>query len=117
MQYSEAIMTNPALRADTQHDANQFIADATNGTLPAVSFLKPGDDDGHPGYSTLAGFENFAARAIAAVQNNPKLWRNTALFVTFDESAGYYDSGYIQPVRLLRHRPRVAPPVGSPDPR
>jgi acid phosphatase len=107
MQYSASIMTNPALRADTQHDANQFIADATNGTLPAVSFLKPGDDDGHPGYSTLAGFENFAARAIAAVQNNPKLWRNTAIFVTFDESGGYYDSGYIQPVSFFGDGPRV----------
>src|SRR5260370_37806543 len=105
MQYSEAIMTTPALRADTQHDANQFIADATNGTLPAVSFLKPGDDDGHPGYSTLAGFENFAARAIAAVQNNPKLWRNTAIFVTFDESGGHYKPGYTPPVTLFGHGP------------
>jgi phospholipase C len=58
MQYSSSIMTNPALRAKTQHDLNDFITDAANGTMPAVSFLKPGDDDGHPGYSTLAGFEN-----------------------------------------------------------
>ena len=91
MQYSASIMTNPALRQNTQHDSNEFIADAENGTLPAVSFLKPGDDDGHPGYSTLAAFENFTARAIAAVQSNPKLWRSTAIFVTFDESGGYYD--------------------------
>ena len=48
MQYSASIMTNPVLRSYTQHDSNQFIADAAAGTLPAVSFLKPGDDDGHP---------------------------------------------------------------------
>ncbi len=114
MQYSASIMTNPTLRSYTQHDSNQFIADATNGTLPAVSFLKPGDDDGHPGYSTLAAFENFAARAIAAVQNNPKLWRNTAIFVTFDESGGYYDSGYIQPVSFFGDGPRVPMIVVSP---
>ncbi len=114
MQYSASIMTNPALRADTQHDANQFIADAANGTLPAVSFLKPGDDDGHPGYSTLAGFENFAARAIAAVQSNPKLWRTTAIFVTCDETGGYYDSGYIQPVSFFGDGPRVPLLVVSP---
>jgi phospholipase C len=114
MQYSASIMTNPALRANTQHDYNNFIADAENGTLPAVSFLKPGDDDGHPGYSTLAAFENFAARAIAAVQDNPALWRNTAIFVTFDENGGYYDSGYIQPVSFFGDGPRVPMLVVSP---
>jgi len=114
MQYSASIMTNPTLRSYTQHDSNQFIADAAKGTLPAVSFLKPGDDDGHPGYSTLAAFENFAARAIAAVQNNPKLWRNTAIFVTFDESGGYYDSGYIQPVSFFGDGSRVPMIVVSP---
>ena len=114
MQYSSSIMTNPALRADTEHDANQFIADAAKGTLPAVSFLKPGDDDGHPGYSTLAAFENFAARAIAAIQGNPALWRSTAIFVTFDEGGGYYDSGYIQPVSFFGDGPRVPMIVVSP---
>jgi phospholipase C len=114
MQYSASIMTNPVLRSYTQHDSNQFIADAAKGTLPAVSFLKPGDDDGHPGYSTLAGFENFAARAIAAVQGNPRLWRSTAIFVTFDETGGYYDSGYVQPVSFFGDGPRVPMLVISP---
>jgi len=114
MQYSASIMTNPVLRSYTQHDSDQFIADATNGTLPAVSFLKPGNDDGHPGYSTLAAFETFAARAIAAIQNNAKLWRSTAIFVTFDEGGGYYDSGYIQPVSFFGDGPRVPMLVISP---
>jgi acid phosphatase len=114
MQYSASIMTNPVLRSYTQHDSNQFIADAAAGTLPAVSFLKPGDDDGHPGYSTLAAFENFAARAISAIQSNHKLWRSTAIFVTFDESGGYYDSGYIQPVSFFGDGPRVPLLVISP---
>jgi phospholipase C len=114
MQYATSIMTNPTLRSFTQHDSNQFIADAAQGTLPAVSFLKPGDDDGHPGYSTLAAFENFAARAIAAIQGNPALWRTTAIFVTFDEGGGYYDSGYIQPVTFFGDGPRVPMLVISP---
>jgi len=114
MQYSASIMTNPRLRSYTQHDSNQFIADATAGTLPAVSFLKPGDDDSHPGYSTLAAFENFAARAIAAIQNNKKLWASTAIFIPWDESGGYYDSGYIQPVSFFGDGPRVPMIVVSP---
>ena len=107
MQYSASIMTNPKLRPNTQHDSDQFIADAAAGTLPAVSFLKPGNDDGHPGYSTLAAFETFAARAVAAIQSNTKLWRSTAIFITFDEGGGYYDSGYIQPVSFFGDGPRV----------
>jgi len=69
---------------------------------------------GHPGYSTLAAFENFTARAIAAVQNNPAEWKSTAIFVTFDESGGYYDSGYIQPVSFFGDGPRVPMIVVSP---
>ena len=114
MQYSASIMTNPSLRQNVQHGLTDFISEATNGTLPAVSFLKPGDDDGHPGYSTLAAFENFTARAIAAVQNNPAEWKSTAIFVTFDESGGYYDSGSIQPVSFFGDGPRVPMIVVSP---
>ncbi len=107
MQYSSAIMTNPQLRAKVQHGLGDFDADATNGTLPAVSFLKPGDDDGHPGYSTLAAFEQFVTHAVDEVQNNPSLWKSTAIFVTFDEGGGYYDSGYIQPISFFGDGTRV----------
>ena len=48
------------------------------------------------------------------MQNNPTLWRNTAVFVTFDESGGYYDSGYIQPVSFFGDGPRVPMLVVSP---
>ncbi|MDR3035230.1 MAG: hypothetical protein LBV78_19400, partial [Kitasatospora sp.] len=115
MQYSTSIMTNPALRKNVQHGLSDFIWQADHGTLPAVSFLKPsGDDDSHPGSSTLAAFENFTARAITAVQGNKRLWKSTAIFVTFDESGGYYDSGYIQPVSFFGDGPRVPMIVVSP---
>ena len=93
---------------------NDFVSEAANGTLPAVSFLKPGDDDGHPGYSTLYAYENFVARAVAAIQGNAKLWRSTAILITEDESGGYYDSGYIQPVSFFGDGPRVPMMVVSP---
>ena len=114
MQYSSSIMTNPALRANTQHGLADFLTAAKNGTLPAVSFLKPGDDDSHPGYSTLTAFETFVRNAIQAVRSNQKEWRSTAIFITMDESGGYYDSGYIQPVSFLGDGPRVPLIVVSP---
>jgi acid phosphatase len=114
MQYSASIMTNPALRKNVEHGYNDFLADAEKGTLPAVSFLKPGDEDGHPGYSTMYAWEDFVAHAVAAVQSNPKLWHNTAILITEDESGGQYDSGYIQPVSFFGDGPRVPMIVVSP---
>ena len=114
MQYSSRIMTNPALRANTQHDSSDFDSDVASGTLPSVSFLKPGDDDGHPGYSTLAAFENFVAHTVTEIANKPALWRSTAIFITMDEGGGYYDSGYIQPISFFGDGPRVPLIVVSP---
>jgi phospholipase C len=107
-------MTNPTLRKNVQHGLTDFDNEAAHGTLPAVSFLKPADDDGHPGYSTLYAYENFVARAVAAIQDNPALWRTTAILITEDETGGYYDSGYIQPVSFFGDGPRVPMIVVSP---
>ena len=114
MQYSSSVMTNPTKRARIQHDVGDFNVEVAKNRLPAVTFLKPGDDDGHPAYSTLAAFEAFAAQAIERVQNNRKLWRDTAIFVTFDEGGGYYDSGYVQPISFFGDGTRVPMIVVSP---
>jgi phospholipase C len=114
MQYATSVMTDPSKRQNIQHGLEDFDAQATAGTLPAVTFLKPGDDDGHPGYSTLAAFENFVTHAVDEVQNNPQLWKGTAIFVTFDEGGGYYDSGYVQPVSFFGDGTRVPMLVISP---
>ena len=35
-------------------------------------------------------------KIVTDLQANPHLWNSTAIFVTFDEGGGYYDSGYVQ---------------------
>ncbi|HEY1271675.1 MAG TPA: alkaline phosphatase family protein, partial [Terriglobales bacterium] len=96
-QYATDIMTNPALVAEHIHDTTQLHVDIQNGTLPAVSIVKPdGTVDGHPGYSKLDLFAGFTKKIVDEVQSNRELWKSTAIFVTFDEGGGYYDSGYTQ---------------------
>src|SRR4029077_16729983 len=45
---------------------------------------------------------------------NPGLEAQTALFITFDEGGGYYDSGFIQPLDFFGDGPRVPLVAGSP---
>lgn len=112
-QYSRSIMTGP-LKNNLQ-DLDVFFADVSNGTLPAVSFVKPDVlVDSHPGTSTPPLFEGFAERVINAVQSNPNLWKETAILITFDESGGSYDSGYIQPIDFFGDGPRTVMIAVSP---
>lgn len=113
--YSSSIMTNPALRKNTQLGYSNFESDVAGGTLPAVSFVKPSAiDDGHPGYDTLAAFETFASRTVNSIMAHPALFDSTAIFITFDEGGGYYDSGYVQPIDYFGDGTRVPMIVISP---
>ncbi len=42
-----------------------------------------------------------------ALRDNPALWHDTAILITFDESGAYYDSGYIQPIDFFGDGPRT----------
>ena len=70
--------------------------------------MKPsGFVDGHPASSKLDLFEGFVKKIVDGVQANPALWQSTAIFVTFDEGGGYYDSGYVQPVDFFGDGTRI----------
>jgi phospholipase C len=107
-QYTTSIMTNPTLRQEHLQDVTDFYNDIYNGTLPAVSFVKPsGFTDGHPASSKLDLFEGFVKKVVKEVQANPKLWASTAIIVTFDEGGGYWDSGYVQPIDFFGDGTRI----------
>ena len=114
-QYSTSIMTNAAVRATHLKDTIDLYQDIKNGSLPAVSFVKPsGWVDGHPASSKLNLYEGFVKKIVDEVQANPTLWQSTAIFVTFDEGGGYYDSGYIQPLDYFGDGTRIPMIVVSP---
>ncbi|ACD82175.1 alkaline phosphatase family protein [Candidatus Methylacidiphilum infernorum] len=93
----------------------QFWTDMKSGNFPAVSFIKPNDiNDGHPASSNPALFENFVQNIIQHIQANKKLWYSSAVMITMDESGGYYDNGYIQPLTVFGDGPRIPLIVVSP---
>jgi phospholipase C len=111
--YSTSVMTT-SLRNNIQ-DYSNFATDVQNGTLPAVSFVKPdGINDGHPASSSLSLFETFASNIVNEVMNKPDLFKDTAMFITFDEGGGYYDSGYIQPQSFFGDGARIPLMLVSP---
>ncbi len=98
----------PSMVADHMRDVTDLFTDLENGTLPAVSYVKPdGVMDGHPASSKWILFEAFAKNIIELAQSNPKLWAETAIFITVDEGGGFYDSGFIQPVDFFGTGPRI----------
>jgi phospholipase C len=105
-QYATSIMTT-SLRQNLV-DLEEFYTDVATNQLPAVSFLKPDVLlDGHPGTSTPALFEAFVRKIVNSVSANNQLWSDTAILITFDESGGLYDSGYIQPIDFFGDGPRT----------
>ena len=98
----------PSVVGDHMRDVTDLFTDLANGTLPAVSYVKPdGLMDGHPASSKWSLFEAFAENILQLTQSNPKLWAETAIFVTVDEGGGFYDSGFIQWVDFFGTGPRI----------
>jgi phospholipase C len=98
----------PSVVPDHMRDVTDLFTDLVNGTLPAVSYVKPdGLMDGHPASSKWSLFEAFAQNIVELAQSNPEQWAETAIFITVDEGGGFYDSGFIQPVDFFGTGPRI----------
>ncbi|MBS1904246.1 MAG: acid phosphatase [Bacteroidetes bacterium] len=85
--------------ARTAHlkDETDFMTALSNGTLPAVSFLKPyGNDNEHPGYTDLMTGETYLVNLVNKIKSSP-IWNDCVVVITYDEHGGFWD--------------HVAPPV------
>jgi phospholipase C len=73
------------------HVLAQFLADATAGTLPQVSWIvAPDNYSEHPAASPGYG-AHYVRAVLEALMGNQELWNSTALFVAYDEHDGYFD--------------------------
>jgi acid phosphatase len=113
-EFVKSIMTDPSKRANIQ-DIPNFYQDLANGTLPAVSFIRPYEGyAGHPANSALSSYEDFVSNVANAVISAGDTFQSTAILATMDEGGGYYDSGYVQPLDFFGDGTRIPLVVISP---
>lgn len=80
-------------------------AGLTPAEIATINATKSGDDD-HPGYSDSQLSEAMNARVINAIASNPRIWSQSAIIITYDESDGFYDH---VPPRILSYGPDSLP--------
>ena len=107
-QYATSIMADATVRTTHLKDETDLFADVQSGWLPAFSIVKPsGLLDGHPASSKLDLFEGYSKKIVDAIKAQPDVWKDTAVFITFDEGGGYWDSGYVQPLDFFGDGTRI----------
>jgi phospholipase C len=94
-------------------DIGNFYLAASQGTLPAVSWVIPnGADSEHPPALVSTG-QAYVTRLINAVMQGPD-WSSSAIFLTWDDWGGFYDHVRPPKVDALGYGPRVPGLVISP---
>ncbi len=89
--YFEKYGDGTAERKEHLKDESDLLAAIEHGTLPAVVFWKPiGELNEHPGYADTLSGDRHMAEVIEKVRKG-KLWRSTAIIVTYDENGGFWD--------------------------
>jgi phospholipase C len=92
--------TQLPIPAGSVGSVNDFFNQLSNGTLRSVSWLDPfswtRDSNGanlqyseHPPFNITAG-EDWMLSIVNHVESS-HYWNNSAIFITYDESGGYYD--------------------------
>jgi phospholipase C len=100
----------PKGRADRQRKYSTFHADAAAGRLPAFTFIDPEyDTTSEENPQDIQVGERFVADVVRTLMRAPT-WKNTVLFLNYDEHGGYYD--HVAPPRAIK--PDSTPPLLNP---
>jgi phospholipase C len=89
--YSDASTVPWKERVDHQYDLSWFKKAIEAENMPQVSFLKPpAAQNGHAGNSDPLDEQKFLTEEINTIENS-QYWKNTAIFIAYDDSDGWYD--------------------------
>jgi acid phosphatase len=90
-------------------DEKDFLAALAEGSLPAVSFVKPlGPDNEHPGYAALLRGQRHVADLVQRIRSSDA-WKDTIIIVTYDENGGRWD--HVAPPLVDRWGPGTRVPA------
>jgi len=76
-----------------------FYRAATHGTLPAVSWITPTQDNSDHPPANLATGQAYVTNLINTIMRGPE-WKSTAIFLAWDDWGGFYDN--VVPPRVDR---------------
>lgn len=78
-------------RVEHLKDEANFLSDAKNGNLPAVSFVKPvGSENEHPGYASESEGSDHLVELLKTIAASPQA-SSTMVVITYDEFGGTWD--------------------------
>ncbi len=72
-------------------DVTNFYQDAKNGTLPAISWITPGQLNSEHPTALVSDGQAWTTSLINAVMQSPD-WDSTAIFLSWDDWGGFYDN-------------------------
>jgi phospholipase C len=81
---------DPARWAKYIRPVDSLLGDIAENTLPPVTWVTPRFElSDHPDYSLCHG-ENWSTQVVDAIMRS-RMWKDTAMFVTWDDYGGFYD--------------------------
>ena len=84
------IRANPAVWQSHIFPVDGLVRDIRDGRLPPVTWVTPRFElSDHPEYSLCHG-QNWTTKIVNAIMNSP-MWKDTAIFITWDDYGGFYD--------------------------
>jgi phospholipase C len=81
----------PLSRTHAAYVLASFINDVKSNTLPQVAWIvAPAGYCEHPSFTPDYG-AHYVNTVLRTLMSNPELWKNTVLFITYDEHDGFFD--------------------------
>ena len=107
--YFEKYADGTEARKEHLKDEKDFRAAVTNGSLPAVSFVKPfGENNEHPGYASLTRGQKHVADLVKEIRES-QLWDDTVIVICYDENGGRWD--HVPPPKIDEWGPGTRVPA------
>jgi phospholipase C len=86
-----AVRYGPEWKTNVITPETTVLSDAAKGDLPAVSWVIPDYmNSDHPASHSNTG-PSWVAQVVNAIGENPSLWKNTAIIITWDDWGGFFD--------------------------